>query len=63
MQSILIKYNLIEASTKSILLKYFQKCLRLSILAKLQNENLKVESFIQIVKKAVVAKAKSNLQL
>lgn len=43
------------------MLKYFLKGLRSSILAELQNEDLKLENFIQIVKKPVVAKAKANL--
>ena len=34
----------------------------LSILAELQNEDLKLESFVQIVKKAVVAEAKASLR-
>ena len=44
------------------MLRYFRKGLRPSILAKLQNDNLKLESFVQIVKKAVIAEAKANLQ-
>lgn len=43
------------------MLKYFRKGLRPSILAKLQNKNLELESFVQIIKKAVIAKAKANL--
>lgn len=38
------------------MLNYFQKGLRPSILAKLQNKDLKVENFVQIIKKAVVGK-------
>ena len=44
------------------MLKYFWKGLRPSILAELQNMNHELENFIQIVKKAVVAKAKTNLR-
>lgn len=44
------------------MLKYFSKNLRLSIFIELQNKELKLKSFIQIVKRAVVAKAKKNLQ-
>ena len=45
------------------MLKYFQDDLRPSILAELQNEDYELENFLQIVKKAVVAKAKANLRL
>ena len=44
------------------MLRYFQEGLRPFILAELQNEDLKLENFVQIVKKAVVAEAKANLQ-
>ena len=44
------------------MLKYFQKSLQLSILAELQNENYKLEKFVQILKKIVVVKAKANLR-
>lgn len=43
------------------MLKYFQKSLRSFILANLQNKDLELKSFIQIMKKTVVAKAKVNL--
>ena len=55
-------YNLVRASTKSAMLKYFQKGLKPSIFAKLQNKNLELENFFQIVKKSTIAKAKANLQ-
>lgn len=45
------------------MLKYFQKDLKRSILAKLQNKNIEPESVVQIVKKTVIVKAKANLQL
>ena len=46
LQLILLKYNLIEVLAKLSILKYFWKDLKLSILAKLQNKNLELESFI-----------------
>lgn len=42
------------------MLRYFQKSLRSSILAKLENEDLELEIFIQIMKKTVIAKTKAN---
>ena len=44
------------------MLRYFREGLRPSILAELQNEDHELESFVQIVKKAVVAEAKTNLR-
>ena len=44
------------------MLKYFREGLRLSILAELQNEDLKLKSFVQIVKKAVVIEIKVDLR-
>ena len=61
LQLILLVYNLVGAPTKLTILRYFQEGLRSSILTKLQNEDHKLKSFVQIVKKAVVAKAKANL--
>ena len=61
LQLILLLYNLVEAPAKSTILRYFQKDLRPSILAELQNKNHKLENFLQIVKKTVTAKAKANL--
>lgn len=43
------------------MLKYFCKDLKPFILAKLQNENLKLESFVEIVKKVVINKGKAIL--
>lgn len=57
----LLKYELIRASVKSIILKYFGKDLISSILAKLFNKYLKLENFVQIAKKTIVAKVKANL--
>lgn len=58
----MLKYNSIAALTELTMLKYFQKSLQFSILAKLQNKNLELKSFIQIIKTAIIAKAKANLQ-
>lgn len=46
LQSILLKYNLVRALIEFTMLKYFQKSLKLSILAKLQNNNLELENFV-----------------
>lgn len=62
LQSIFLEYNLIKALTKLTILKYLQEGLKSSILAELQNKDLKLESFVQIVKKTVVAKVKANLR-
>ena len=62
LQLILLLYDPVGAPTKPMILRYFQKGLRTSILAELQNEDHELESFVQIVKKAVVAKAKTNLR-
>lgn len=51
LKSILLEYNLLEAQVKFTMLSYFWKDLKLSILAKLQKENLELESFVQIMKK------------
>lgn len=45
LQLILLEYNLIETVTEPTMLSYFQEDLNSSILAKLQNKNLKLESF------------------
>ena len=58
---ILLEYNLVKASAKPTMLWYFQKDLQTSILAKLQNKDHKLQSFVKIVKKTIVAKAKANL--
>lgn len=62
LQSILLKYNPVRAPAEPTMLKYFWEGLRLSILAKLQNKNLELENFVQIVKKAIVVEAKANLR-
>ena len=60
LQLILLAYNPIRAPAKSTILKYFWEGLRPSILAKLQNKDFELGSFVQIVKKAVIAEAKAN---
>ena len=62
LQSILLAYNPVGAPAESTMLRYFREGLRPSILAELQNEDHELESFVQIVKKAVVAEAKANLR-
>ena len=62
LQSIFLEYDPIEAPTKLMMLRYFREGLRPSILAKLQNENLELKSFVRIVKKTVVAEAKATLR-
>ena len=61
LQLILLEYNPIEAPIESTMLRYFWNGLWFFILAKLQNKDLKLESFMQMVKKAIIAKAKANL--
>ena len=61
LQSILLKYDLVRAPTKLTILKYFQEGLKLSILTKLEYQDLELESFNQMVKKTVNAEA--NLAL
>ena len=62
LQSILLAYNPVKAQAESTMLRYFQEGLRLSILAELQNEDHELENFLQIVMKAVAAKAKANIR-
>ena len=60
LQSILLAYDPVGAPAEPTMLRYFREGLRPSILAELQNEDLELESFVQIVKKAVVTKAKTS---
>ena len=62
LQSILLEYDPIGAPAKPTILRYFREGLIPSILAELQNEDLELENFVQIIKKAVVAEAKANLR-
>lgn len=61
LQFILLEYDPVKAPTKSIILRYFQKGLKSSILAKLEHWDLKLESFNQMIMKAVNTKAKTAL--
>ena len=61
LQSVLLAYKSVRALAKFTMLRYFWEGLKPSILAKLQNKNLELESVLQIVKKIVIAKAKANL--
>ena len=61
LQSILLEYNPVGAPTKPTMLRYFRKGLKPSVLAKLEHQDLDLESFDQMVKKAVDAEAKSAL--
>ena len=63
LQSILLEYNLVGASIKPTILRYFREGLKLFVLAELEHQDLKLESFDQMVKKAVNAEAKSALRL
>ena len=62
LQSILLAYDPVGAPAEPTMLRYFREGLRPSILAELQNEDLELESFVQMVKKAGVAEAKANLR-
>lgn len=46
LQSILSEYNPVGAPIKSTMLRYFFEGLKPSILAKLQNKDLELESFV-----------------
>ena len=58
LQSILLEYNPVGAPTKPTMLRYFQKSLKPSVLAKLEYWDLELESFDQIVKNAIDVEAK-----
>lgn len=62
LQSILLDYDPMRAHLEPMMVKYFQEGLWPSILAEVHHDNLEVESFVQIVRKAVVAEVKANLQ-
>ena len=61
LQSILLEYDPVGASTKLTMLKYFWEGLKPFILAELEYQDLKLESFDQIIKKTVNVKAKLAL--
>ena len=62
LQSILLEYDPVGAPTKPTMLRYFWEGLKPSVLAELEHRDLKLESFDQMVKKAVNTKAKSALR-
>ena len=62
LQSILLEYDPVGAPTKPTMLRYFQEGLKPSVLAELEHRDLELESFDQMVKKAVDAEAKSALR-
>ena len=61
LQSILLEYDSVGAPTEPTMLRYFREGLKSSILPKLEHWDLELESFDQMVKKAVNAEAKSAL--
>ena len=62
LQSILLEYDLVRAPTELTMLKYLRKGLKPSILTELEYQDLELESFNQIVKKAVNTRAKVVLR-
>ena len=62
LQSILLKYDPVGAPTEPTMLRYFWEDLKPSVLAELEHRDLELESFDQMVKKAVNAEAKSALR-
>ena len=62
LQSILLEYDPVGAPTELTMLRYFWEGRNPSVLAELEHRDLELESFNQMVKKAVNAKAKSALR-
>ena len=62
LQSILLEYDPVGAPTEPTMLKFFWESLVISVLAELEHRDLELESFNQMVKKAVNVKAKSALR-
>ena len=62
LQSILLEYNPVRTPTKPTMLRYSRKSLKPSILAKLEYQDLKLESFNHMVKNAVDVEAKAALR-
>ena len=58
LQSIFLEYNPVGAPTKPIMLRYFQEGVKHSVLAELEHWDFELESFDQMVKKAVDTQAK-----
>ena len=59
--SILLEYDPVGAPTKLIMLRYFRKGLKPSVLVELKHQDFKLESFNEIVKKAVNVEAISAI--
>ena len=62
LQSILLEYNPVGAPTKPTMLRYFREGLKPSILAELEHRDLELESFDQMIKKAIDDEAMSALR-
>ena len=62
LQSILLEYDPVGAPTKPTMLRYFREGLKPSVLAELKHRDLELESFNQMIKKAVDVEAKSALR-
>ena len=62
LQFILLEYDPVGAPTEPTMLRYFREGLKPSILAELEHRDLELESFDQMVKKAVNAETKSALR-
>ena len=62
LQSILLEYDPVGAPTEPTMLRYFREDLKPSVLAELEYRDLELESFDQMVKKAVNSEAKSALR-
>ena len=60
LQLILLAYNPVGVPAEPTMLRYFREGPRPPILAELQNEDLELESFVQIIKKTVIAEAKAS---
>lgn len=58
----MLEYNLVETSTKPTMLRYFQESLKPFILVELKYWDLKLETFNQMVKKAIDVETKVVLQ-
>lgn len=63
LQAILIKFDPTIAPNKDILISYFQKKLRPSIQAQLDNRGQNLDMWDKIVEKAVNKEAKASIQL
>ena len=62
LQSILLEYDPMKALIKLTMLRYFREGLQPSVLAKLEYQDLGLESFDRILKENIDAEAKSALR-